>query len=66
MEFNSIIKERRKILGISQQDLADYSDVSVRLIKSIETNKANPTVKTLSKICDVLGLELIMKIKEIN
>ncbi len=64
MEFYSIIKERRQLLGLTQQDLADYSGLSLRIIKSIETGKGNPSVATLTKIAGVLGLELIMKVKE--
>ena len=57
------IKERRSLLGITQQDLADISGVGLRTIKGIETNKENPSVNTLSKILDVLGMELNVKIK---
>jgi len=58
-----IIKERRSLLGITQQDLADISGVGLRTIKEIETNKGNPSVNTMSKILDVLGMELDIKIK---
>ena len=58
-----IIKERRSLLGITQQDLSDISGVGLRTIKEIETNKGNPSVKTLIKIVDVLGMELNLKIK---
>ena len=64
MEFYSIIKERRALLGLTQQDLADYTGLSLRIIKSIEVGKGNPSMSTLSKIADVLGLEVILKIKE--
>jgi y4mF family transcriptional regulator len=57
------IKERRSLLGITQQDLADISGVGLRTIKEIETNKGNPSVNTLSKILDALGMELDLKIK---
>lgn len=57
------IKERRVLLGLTQQDLSDYTGLSLRIIKSIEACKANPSVATLSKIADVLGLELILKLK---
>ena len=57
------IKERRSLLGITQQDLADISGVGLRTIKGIETNKGNPSVNTLVKILDVLGMELHLKIK---
>ena len=62
----SIIKERRVLLRLTQQDLADYTGLSVRLIKSIENSKGNPSVSTLNKIADILGLELIIKVKENN
>ena len=65
MEFYSIIKERRTLLGLTQQDLSDYTGLSVRIIKSIETGKGNPSVGTLTKIADILGLELILKVKEV-
>ncbi len=66
MNFYNIIKERRSILGLTQQDLADYTGLSVRIIKSIESGKGNPSMSTLSKIADILGLEIIMKVKELN
>ncbi len=61
-----IIKERRTLLGLTQQDLSDYTGLSVRFIKSIEAGRGNPSIETLSKITEVLGLEIIMKVKEIN
>lgn len=66
MSFYNIIKERRSILGLTQQDLAEYTGLSVRIIKSIESGKGNPSMSTLSKIADILGLEIIMKVKELN
>ena len=66
MNFYNIIKERRSILGLTQHDLADYTGLSVRIIKSIESGKGNPSMSTLSKIADILGLEIIMKVKELN
>ena len=35
-------------------------------IKSVESEKGNPSLKTLEKIADVLGLELVMKVKIMN
>ena len=66
MEFYQLIKERRALLGLTQQDLADYTGLSPRIIKSIETGKANPSIGTLGKIADILGLEIIMQVKEIK
>ena len=66
MIFYSIIKERRILLGLTQQDLADYTGLSLRFVKSVELGKANPSMKSLDKIAEILGLEIIMKVKEID
>ena len=66
MEFYSIIRERRALLGLTQQDLADYTGLSLRIIKSIEAGKGNPSVSTLTKIAEILGLELVLKVKDMN
>lgn len=66
MDFYSIIRERRSLLGLTQQDLADYTGLSLRIIKSIEAGKGNPSMSTLTKIAEVLGLEIILKVKEVN
>lgn len=57
------IKERRSLLGVTQQDLSDISGVGLRTIKDIETGKGNPSANTLMKILDVLGMELDVRIK---
>ena len=66
MNISQIIKDRRLQLELTQQDLADYTELSLRRIKSIEAGKGNPTFSTLSKIAEILGLEIIMQVKEIN
>ena len=66
MKYGDLIKERRNVLGLTQQDLADYTELSLRIIKSVESEKGNPSLKTLEKIAGVLGLELIMRLKIIN
>ena len=63
MKYGKLIKERRTLLGMTQQDLSDYTELSLRIIKSIESEKGNPSLKTLEKITEVLGLELIMRVK---
>ena len=66
MRYGELIKERRAVLGLTQQDLSDYTELSLRIIKSIEAEKGNPSLKTLEKIAEVLGLEIVMKVKIIN
>ena len=60
------IKERREILKITQESLADLSGVGLRTIKQLERGKGNPTFNTLQEIVDVLGLELVLQVKKLN
>ncbi len=60
------IKERREILKITQESLADLSGVGLRTIKQLEAGKGNPTFNTLQEIADVLGLELVLQVKKLN
>lgn len=57
-QIGTIIKERRKELGINQQDLADLAGVGINSLVAIERGKGNPSLKTLLRILDVLGLEI--------
>lgn len=62
-EIIKIIKERRESLRVTQQVLADLSGVGLRTLKQLESGKGNPTLITLQKIADALGLEIDIKIK---
>ena len=60
------IKERRKVLAISQETLAEISGVGLRTLKQFESGKGNPTLETLQKLCDALGLEIKLEVKSIE
>ncbi|MFV0158258.1 helix-turn-helix domain-containing protein [Empedobacter falsenii] len=60
------IKERRKVLAISQETLAEISGVGLRTLKQFESGKGNPTLETLQKLCDALGLEMKLEVKSIK
>jgi transcriptional regulator with XRE-family HTH domain len=64
MDIGKVIKERRALLGISQQDLSDYSGVSISTVKDLERGVGNPSIETLRKILDVVGLEIILQVKQ--
>jgi len=59
-----ILKHRRDMLGITQEDLSELSGVGLRTIKALETSKSNPTLETLNKIFEVLGMELKVEVKK--
>ena len=58
-----IIKKRRKLLHINQEDLSQIAGVSLRTLKAIESGKANPSLGKLFKILDALGLTLKTEVK---
>lgn len=63
MDIGNKIKERRGVLNITQEYLADLSGVGLRTIVQIENNKGNPSLATLSKIAGILGMEVTLQIK---
>ena len=42
MKIQEVMKLQRKALGITQQDLADMSEIAISTIKKIESGKGNP------------------------
>jgi transcriptional regulator with XRE-family HTH domain len=61
-----VIKQRREVLGLLQRQLAQYSGVSTRTIQLVEQGKANPSVETLVRIVDPLGLSLEVVLKDLT
>ena len=59
------LKKRRITLQVNQETLALLSGVGLRTVKQFESGKGNPTLETLQKIADVLGLELRLAIKNL-
>lgn len=66
MHFKELIiaiKARRESLQITQETLSSISGVGLRTLKQFESGKGNPTLSTLQKLADVLGLEVSLKLK---
>jgi y4mF family transcriptional regulator len=63
MELMDIMKQRRETLSLTQQDLAEMSQVGLATIKDIERGKGNPALSTVKKILDVLGIEIEYRIR---
>ncbi len=64
MNIGLVIKERRALLGISQQDLSDYSGIGISTVKDLERGVGNPTLHTLQKILDVVGMEMMLQVRQ--
>ncbi|MFT6997590.1 MAG: y4mF family transcriptional regulator [Cryomorphaceae bacterium] len=60
--IGNYLRKRRKVLKISQEDLADIAGVSERTLRDIEKGIANPELASLIKVCEVLGLRLNLEV----
>ncbi|HEX2982027.1 MAG TPA: helix-turn-helix domain-containing protein [Ignavibacteriales bacterium] len=56
-DLAGLISSRRKLLKLTQEDLAGIAGISLRSLKSIEAGEGNPGFNQLLKLMDVLGLK---------
>lgn len=59
------IAKRRIPAGISQEDLADRSGLSVRFLRRVERGTGNPSLLTLMALAAALGTPLEAIIREV-
>jgi y4mF family transcriptional regulator len=60
------IRDRRKELGITQPHLAEVAGVSTNTLYKLEKGQGNPTLEVLTKLADVLGMELKLEVKKLR
>jgi transcriptional regulator with XRE-family HTH domain len=65
-QIGKIIQERRDYLNLTQKDVAEMAGITFKSISEIELGIRNPTINTLNRVLDVLGLELSVQIKSMN
>lgn len=63
MNYSQIIKERRKSVGVTQEQLADVAGISLSYLKMIEQGKTNPTLQIIEQLLDCLGMEILVRPK---
>ena len=66
VKIASAIRKRRLDLSLSQQDLSEMSGIALRTVNALETGKSSVSLKNLTAIADVLGLELSLTIKKMQ
>jgi len=64
MSLQEIMVSRRKVLSLTQKDLAEKSGIGIATIKDIERGKANPSLLTVSRILGTLGSEITFRVVE--
>ena len=55
MNLGNRIKERRTLLMLTQEELANRCELTKGYISQLENNKVSPSIETLEIILDVLG-----------
>jgi DNA-binding XRE family transcriptional regulator len=66
MHFEQLIsqvKQRREELQVTQETLAEIAGVGLRTLKQFESGKGNPTLQTVSKLAEALGMKLNLQVK---
>ena len=61
--LGGFIKNRRRILRITQVDLSEMAGITSRTLSEIELNNANPSYYTIERILDILGHKLTVTLK---
>lgn len=63
--IGKLIQQRRDHMRITQKQLADMADIGINTLYKIETGQANPTLGSLQKITDILGMEITLQVKKV-
>lgn len=62
MKINSTISKNLRFYRLKQEltleKLAEHSDLSSNYLSDIERGKKNPSLKSLEKICNALGIKM--------
>ena len=64
--IGNAIKIRREKLSLKQEDLSEMTGLTTKTIYLIENGKGNPSLSTLKKLLEVLGLEITVDIKKVE
>lgn len=62
--LGEIIKQRRKELKITQPHLAELAKMGKNTLCQFERGQINPSIEVLSKLAEVLGMEVILQVKK--
>lgn len=58
MSLSLFTKEKRKLLNLTQQDLADKAGVGIRFIRDLEQGKLTLRMDKVNQVLNLFGQEL--------
>lgn len=62
-EAGILIRDARKAKGLTQKELGEMIGIGESRISKYESGKENPTLSTLEKIADTLGVKIKLSLK---
>ena len=65
-DIGLFLSKRRKALGVNQRELALLCGVSEHALCNLERGAGNPTLKLVMAVTEALGLELDLKVKDME
>ncbi|OBX25246.1 y4mF family transcriptional regulator [Gelidibacter algens] len=66
-ELSEFVKERRKEVGLTQEEFADRAGVALTVIRKIEQNKTNLNLEKVNQVLKMFGHKLVpVSLKEVN
>jgi Predicted transcriptional regulator len=65
-EIGKALKMRREFINLRQEDLAEMSGITIRTIHLVETGNGNPSVETLERLANILGMEILLQVKKLS
>lgn len=65
-EIGHYIAQRRKSLKVNQRGLAEMCGISEHALCNLEGGEGNPTFDLVYSVADVLGLELVLRPKNME
>lgn len=64
IKINHLLKQIREDKGIPQIQVARATGLSKQMISKMESPEGNPTLKSLVKYCDCVGIDLVKLLDE--
>ena len=64
-QLGNEIKKRRKFLQLTQEDLSEISEISLRCLLKIENGKGNPTFESFIKVSESLGFSINISVEPV-
>ena len=63
-QINHLLRQFRESKGITQIQIAKATGLSKQMVSKMESDNGNPTLISLVKYCDYVGIDLVRLLSE--